>query len=281
MTNKSLHNTRALPDNLDDVQAALKPLVDDPSRTVLFLDLDGTLVPIMPNPEDVAVPPAVGRLLRELAHRYLAVTVVSGRQATEAMRVAGNSELIYVGNHGLETLLPGHAAVVCDEAQPYVKDIRNLIQYCDSLPVLADMGIAVEDKMATAAIHYRRAADPGHALAFIREKILPRVEELGLEAREGRMVIDVRPPVAVDKGVAVGRLMDRLNASQALYAGDDTTDVDALKELRRRRRKKQLVVGIGVISEEMPGGLPRYADLLVERTSGVETVLQILAGEEL
>lgn len=280
MAGKSLHNTRALPNTLDEIQEALQPLIDEPGATIIFLDLDGTIVPIMHRPEDVVLAPAMGRLIRTLAHKYLAVAIVSGRPATEAKRIAGNSEIAIIGNHGFETLLPGHASMVCDEAQPHVPDVRELVKYLKSLLPAVDLGITVDDKTATASIHYRRSGDPERALDFIRGKIYPLIEKLGLEAREGRMVVDVRPPVAIDKGVAVGRLMDRLNATKALYAGDDTTDVDALKELRRRRKKQVVVVGIGVISAEMPSELPRYSDLMVERVSGVETVLQILAGEE-
>lgn len=257
----------------------MQPLIDEPGATIIFLDLDGTIVPIIHRPEDVVLAPAMGRLIRTLAHKYLAVAIVSGRPATEAKRIAGNSEIAIIGNHGFETLLPGHASMVCDEAQPHVPDVRELVKYLKSLLPAVNLGITVDDKTATASIHYRRSGDPEKALDFIRGKIYPLIEKLGLEAREGRMVVDVRPPVAIDKGVAIGRLMDRLNATRALYAGDDTTDVDALKELRRRR-KKQVVVGIGVISDEMPSELLRYSDLMVERVSGVETVLQILAGEE-
>ena len=105
---------------------------------------------------------------------------------------------------------------------------------------------------------------------------------MGLAVFEGRKVTEVRPPAPVNKGVAVGELLDRLSCRQAIYIGDDTTDVDALKELRKRsRRKNSIMVGVGVISSEMPSELPKSADLLVERTSGVEQVLQMLAGEEL
>lgn len=278
---KSLHSTRTMPNTLEELQETLKPLVARPGETVLFLDLDGTLAPIMPQPREVVVPPGTGRLIRKLAHQYLAVAVVSGRPATEAKRITGNSELTYIGNHGFETMLPGHAVVVCDEAQPYISRVRELLKHCRSFMAPMNLGILLEDKTATMSIHYRLASDPGEALKFIRKNIFPRIEELGLSAGEGRMVIDVKPPVAVNKGVAIGRLMDRLGAAQALYAGDDTTDIDALKELRQRRRKKQAVVGVGVISDEMPRNLSKYADLMVERMSGVEMVLQILAGEEL
>lgn len=282
MARKSLKEKRPAASSLDEIQEKLQPLVDDPSGTAIFLDLDGTIAPIMPKPDEVSVPPEISRLVRRLAYRYLAVTVVSGRPATGAKRITGNSDLAYIGNHGFETMLPGHAVVVCDEAQPYVSKVRDLVEYARSLPDLVDSGIWLEDKTATMSFHYRRAPDPDKALALIKKIFYPKIKDLGLVAGEGRKVVEVKPPVAIDKGVAVGRLMDRLGVRKALYAGDDSTDIDALKELRKRKRRKDTtLVGIGVISDEMPPDLPRFADLLVERISGMELVLRILAGEEL
>lgn len=267
---------------LDEILEKLETVTVNQAAAAIFLDLDGTLAPIMPRPDEVVVLPAISRLVRQLAYRYLAVTIVSGRPATEARRITGNPELIYIGNHGFETMLPGHAVVVCDEAQPHIPAIRELLEFSRSRDDMTEAGVLIEDKSATISLHYRRAADPEAARRYIEKKILPKAEKLGLAASYGRMVIEIKPPVNVSKGVAVGALLDRLDCRTAVYIGDDTTDIDALKELRRRRRRKNTtMVGIGVISEEIPRDLPKYADLLVERVSGVELVLQILAGEEL
>ena len=281
MTGKSLHTNKSASSELEEIQDALAPLAATPQSTAIFLDLDGTLAPIVTRPEAVAVPAPIGRLVRKLSHMYLAVTVVSGRPATEAKRIVSISELAYIGNHGFETMLPGRTVVVSEEAQPYLPRIHELVDFCRSMEETTEAGIWIEDKMSTMSLHYRRAADPEAARRFIEENIMPRVKQLELRPSQGRMVIEVKPPVDVNKGVSVGRLLDQLEARQAVYMGDDTTDIDALKEIRkRRRRKNMLMVGIGVISEEMPPGLPRYSDLMVKRRSGVEMVLQFLAGEE-
>jgi len=282
MTDKSLHKKRPAPNSLDEIQEALAPLSADPGASAIFLDLDGTLAPIMPRPNEVTVPQEISRLIRKIAHDYLAVTVVSGRPATGAKRIVGNAELAYIGNHGFETMLPGHAVVVCEEAQDYIPKIRDLVEYCRKDEELVEMGIWLEDKTATMSFHFRRSSDPDQSAAYIHEKFFPRIEELGLAVSEGRKVIEVRPPVPINKGVAVGLLLDRLECRQAIYIGDDTTDVDALKELRKRkRRKNSVMVSVGVISSEMPPELTKYSDLLVDRISGVEVALQLLAGEEL
>jgi len=282
MTGNSLHKKHLKPNSLDEIQEMLAPLLDDRGATAIFLDLDGTLAPIMPRPDDVSVPPDTSRLIRALAHVYLAVTVVSGRPATGAKRIVGNAELAYIGNHGFETMLPGHAVVVCEEAQPFLPKIRELIEYCRKFEDMSELGIWLEDKTATMSFHFRRSREPEQAMEYIQKNFQPRIEKLGLTTSAGRKVIEVRPPVPVNKGVAVGQLLDRLSCKKAVYIGDDTTDVDALKELRKRKRRKEnVMVGVGVISDEMPAELPRNADLLVARISGVEQVLQLLAGEEL
>lgn len=272
MQNKQLSTT-------EELQQRLEPLVSAPGETAIFLDLDGTLAPIVDRPSDVAVPAAVAKLIRRLSKRYLAVVIVSGRQATEARRIVGIEELAYVGNHGFELMLPGHAVVVSAAAQPHVPAIRQVLKAAYELAGTDDSGVFVEDKTATLSLHYRLAPDPEAAHRLIDENIVPLAKELGLKVNEGRKVVEIKPPEKVDKGTAVGDLIDRLQARQALYAGDDTTDIDALRELRRRGGK-QSMVGIGVASREMPATLSRHADLLIGSRGGVEEMLRLLAGEE-
>lgn len=264
----------------EELHERLQPLLADPRETVLFFDLDGTLAPIVPRPGDVAVPREVVKLVRRLAQRYLAVVIVSGRQSTEARRIVGLDELAYVGNHGYELMLPGRPVLMSPEAQSHIAFIRDLVKFCRGLDEIDEVGVSIEDKTATMSLHYRRAPDREAALSFIKQKIVPAARDMGLRVNEGRMVVEIKPPERVNKGVAVRQLIDRLEAKQALYAGDDTTDIDALKEMRRRRKKGQLMVGVGVVSGEMPSGLPRHADLLVSATGGVEDLLRLLNGEE-
>ncbi len=276
-----MHKSIPPASSLEEIQEALAPLLDQPASSAILLDLDGTLAPIVARPEDVQVPPAINRLIRRLTHKYMAVAIVSGRAANAAKRIIGNAEIAYIGNHGFETLLPGHATVVCEEAQPYISSIKELVEK-SSFDSLAEAGVWLEDKTATVSYHFRRARDPDEALRFIRETVVPVAEKLGLEVSDGRMVVEIKPPVEINKGVSIGRLLDRLEVDRAIYVGDDTTDIDALKELRKRRRKKgRVMIGVGVISKEMPDQLVKYCDLMVARVSGVESLLQILAGEEL
>ena len=91
MSHKSLQKKLPDPSPLDEIQQELEPLVTEPGKAAVLLDLDGTLAPIVPRPEDVTVPPQVLRLIRALTHSYLVVAIVSGRSANAARRIVGNA----------------------------------------------------------------------------------------------------------------------------------------------------------------------------------------------
>ena len=91
-------------------RALLEPLRDNPSRTAILTDVDGTLAPIAARAEDAAVPAAAREALARLSERYGLVGCVSGRRAEEARRLVGLDGIAYAGNHGLELLLPGDEA---------------------------------------------------------------------------------------------------------------------------------------------------------------------------
>jgi trehalose 6-phosphate phosphatase len=93
----------------DAIAAALRPLTQDPQRSAVFSDIDGTLAPIVPGPEDARVSTRVSRVIGELARSYACVACVSGRSAGEARRLVGHPERVYAGPHGVELLDPGEA----------------------------------------------------------------------------------------------------------------------------------------------------------------------------
>ena len=97
-------------------------------------------------------------------------------------------------------------------------------------------------------------------------------DRLGLGPRWGRTVLEVRPPVAADKGTAVTALVARAGVERALYAGDDTTDVDAFRGLDGL----EVAVRVAVDSGEAPPALLAAADLVVEGTDGVLALLRAL-----
>jgi trehalose 6-phosphate phosphatase len=233
---------------------AIALLAREPERAAVILDVDGTLAPIVPRPEDAAVPGETRAELERLAGRYRLLAFVSGRTGEDARRIVGVLGAAYVGTHGLE-LEP--------EAEHWREPLRELASA--SWP----WG-EVEDKGLTVSFHYRNAADQDAAVARADE-IAVLAAELGLRPRFGRKVLEIRPPVDADKGTAVRALVREAGVRRALFAGDDTTDLDAFRGLREAGL--ELAVCVAVASAEGPPELQEQADLVV---GGTEELLELL-----
>jgi trehalose 6-phosphate phosphatase len=229
----------------------LARLAEDPTRAALFLDVDGVLAPIVPRPEDARVPDDTREELRRLNERYALVACISGRAGADAQRVVGIPDLVYVGNHGLE---------LDDEAVGWGERLQQF---------LADIAWpATENKQLTASLHYRGSQDEAAARAAL-EDVKARAEREGFVARFGRKVLEVLPPLDVHKGTAVRQLLAERNLRRALYAGDDTTDLDGFRALDGL----DVSVRIAVASEEGPAGLRDAADLTA---AGPQELLAVL-----
>ena len=225
-------------------------LASAPRRAALFLDIDGVLAPIVPRPEDARVPWEVRAELARLAGRYALVACVTGRVGEEARRIVAVDGVEVVGEHGLE-LVP--------EAEEWVEP---LAQFADAAPWPA------ERKRLTLAFHWRTAPDEEEALAVLRP-LADHATAEGFRPRWGRKVLEVRPPLDADKGTAVRALLGRDDLRRALYAGDDTTDLDAFRALEGL----ELAVRVAVASREGPPELREAADVVVD---GPEELLALL-----
>jgi trehalose 6-phosphate phosphatase len=219
----------------------LARLAEEPGRAAILLDVDGTLAPIVPRPEQAKVPPETGAELERLATRYALVACVSGRTGEDAERVVGVDGLTYVGLHGLE---------LEDEAERYRAAIHRFAETVDW---------RVEDKGLAVSFHYRGAADEDAARGRL-ERVAERARDAGFRARFGRKVLEILPPVEADKGTAVRHLLRRANVGRALYAGDDRTDLDAFAALAHL----EVGVRVAITSEEGPPELREAADVMVD-----------------
>jgi trehalose 6-phosphate phosphatase len=235
--------------------APLVPLVEAPERSALLFDVDGVLAPIVPRPELAVVPEETKAELRRLAGRYTLVACVSGRAGEEARRLVGVEGIGYVGNHGLE-LHPD-----ASEAAARVAAFRDSVAW------------PVEDKHLSLSLHYREAPDEEAARAEL-ELIARRARDAGLVPRWGRKVLEIRPPLDADKGTAVRSLLARSRANRALYAGDDTTDLDAFAALEAAGLEH--AVRIAVASDEGPAALREAADLVVETPVELLDLIRLL-----
>ena len=231
----------------------LQRLAAEPGRAAVLLDVDGTLAPVVERPEDARVPEGTRRELARLAARYALVACVSGRPGTDVERLVDVPGVAVVGEHGLE---------LAPDAAGWAERISSFA---------AGVDWPAERKPLSVSFHFRRADDEAAARAYLtRVEAAARAENL--VPRWGRMVLEVRPPVEADKGTAVAALVGRAGVRRALYAGDDTTDVDAFAALDGL----DLGVKVAVGSAEAPPALVAVADLVVEGTDGMLELLRKL-----
>jgi trehalose 6-phosphate phosphatase len=135
--------------------------------------------------------------------------------------------------------------------------------------------VRIEDKGPIVAFHWRGVPDEDAARTRI-EGIAQEAEVEGFVTHWGRKVLEVRPPVPVDKGQAVDELVRRTAIRAALFAGDDATDLDAFEALDRSEALDARVK-VGVASDEGPSAIVERADLVVDGTDGMLVVLESLA----
>jgi trehalose 6-phosphate phosphatase len=256
---------------------ALEPIRSKPGGAAVLLDIDGTLAPIVRHAVDAHVPEATRSLLIEIAKRYGLVGCVSGRRAATARQIVAIGTIAYVGNHGGELLRPGR---IRPEVDPDVAAWTARVRDFAARAYTAEhqrIRVRSEDKGAIAAFHWRGAPDEEAAAAAVR-KISQLAQEEGLAVHWGRKVLEVRPPVTLDKGTGIAALLHDSAVSAALYVGDDTTDIDAFRGLRRLVDSGELgsAVCVAVSSDEAPPELALEADLTVEGTDGVRELLEAL-----
>jgi trehalose 6-phosphate phosphatase len=255
----------------------LSALIDDPAHSAILLDVDGTLAPIVRHADDAMVPAATRSLLSAIAKRYALVACVSGRRATDARRIVSIGSIAYIGNHGGEILPPSGTEVRVDpELRAWTRRIQEFARAVDT-PELRRLRVRMEDKGSITAFHWRGAPDETAAEMAVRA-IATEAETEGFQTHWGRKVLEVRPPVHVDKGIGVRNLLTDADVAHAMYAGDDATDLDAFRALADlvAEGRLQTAVRVGVRSDEGPAEIEREADVLVDGPGGVHRLLESL-----
>jgi trehalose 6-phosphate phosphatase len=261
---------------------ALAPLRQNAERTAIMLDIDGTLAPIVDHAADAHVPESTRQLLIAVARIYGLVACISGRRASQARAMVSIGSINYVGSHGVELLRSGWTEAVLDpEVADWVRRIHDFGRESDT----ADgrkRRVRLEDKGPIVAFHWRGAPDEDAAKAAV-DAIAERAQAAGLRTHWGRKVLEVRPPVKIDKGAGVIRLLNEVgpNIESALYVGDDTTDLDAFRALSDLVGEGRLTraLRVGVKSDEGPSQITSEADVVVDGPDGVRELLKLLSGE--
>lgn len=258
----------------------LAPMREEPARSAVLLDVDGTLAPITTHASETAVPEATRAAVAAVVARFGLVACVTGRRTADARALVGVEGLHYVGGHGVEILRAGEET---PEVRPEIAAWEPRVRAFAEASIAngtgsAAAGLRLEDKGPIQALHWRGADDEAASEA-VAEEIGVRAEAEGLVLHRGRMVLELRPPVPFDKGAAVRWLLGDRPLRAALYAGDDRTDVDAFDGLRALRDEGVLgaAVCVAVADVGVSATVADAADLTVDGTDGVRVLLEELA----
>lgn len=257
-------------EELRDVEP-LRPLLEH-RPLALLSDIDGTLAPIVPHPEDAAVTARAREALRALIGRGVKVALVTGRPLDVARRMVGIEEAYYAANHGLDMWIEGREETP-EAVRPYVAWARELLREVGTVDW---PGVVVEDKGAIVAYHYRRSEDEAGALAAIKAAVGRSEAARHFRVQEGRKVYELRPPLEINKGTAARLLVGRMGARAVLAMGDDITDVHMFEVVRALPVPS---VVVGVWNEESPE-VAAGTEYFVRGVEGVEWLLGEMVKSE-
>lgn len=243
----------------------------------LVFDIDGTLSPIVSTPDEARLYPGVADLLEQARdHAGVHVAIMTGRGIEDGAAIVGIEGLTYIGTHGLEWsdgLSSLHPVQLAPGALDYVEPGKYLLdlveQHLFDLP-----GVVVQHKHVGGSLHYRLSPHPEET----RHKLLAMLEEparqLHMSLSEGKLVVEVRPPLAIDKGTALRRFAERFAVQSLVFAGDDRTDLDAVLEIARLRRAGLSALAVVVRHHDTLPDLLSHADIVVEGVPGMTDLLR-------
>lgn len=236
--------------------AALSSLLR--ANTLFAFDFDGTLAPLVDQPDEAVLPPARIRLLRDIA-RKAPVAILSGRSAKDVAARLGFTPGAVIGSHGADDLAEPEQGAL---AQAALAVVRQALAVAHTS--LRAAGVSVEDKAQSIALHYRLAADPDLARQTIGEVLA--ASAAGLHVFGGKCVVNIAPANAPDKGDALRKLAARFAVQTVLYAGDDLNDEPAFASAEPH----WLTVKIGA-------GSPTAARYFVRSLDELDPVLRVIA----
>jgi trehalose 6-phosphate phosphatase len=246
-------------------------------QVALCLDFDGTLSPIVADPEAARPLEGVVELLGPLAARYAAVALISGRPADYLATHAGAPGVRYLGLYGLQEIRDGQVRgdPRLEAARPGVEAAHQDLR---EHPAVRDSGAWLEDKRYAVAVHTRRVADPERWATPIDQAAREIAARHGLEVILGKLVWELRPAVPSDKGDAVRKVVASCGARSVLVAGDDLGDLAAFAAAAQLAAEGREAVRVAVRSAEAPEHLCAQADLVVDGPPGLWELLERLAA---
>jgi len=239
----------------DELRAVLAPLLARPASTAVLTDFDGTLSPIVRDPSEARPLDGSAEVMAELARSFAVVAVISGRPVSYleehlALPVPTDPEhrVRLVGLYGLERSWGDGRITVEPEA--------------------AAWGVVVADAVAV-TVHWRGAP---RSEGWVNTAVGAEAERSGLRAHPGRMSVELRPPLEVDKGSVVRGLA--ASCSAACYFGDDLGDLPAFETLADMGREGMSTLSIAAVDDESDPSVAAAADVVV---AGPRRALAVLA----
>jgi trehalose 6-phosphate phosphatase len=246
----------------------------------LLFDIDGTLSPIVPTPDEARLYPGVAELLHQ-AQKYAHVGIITGRAVRKGAQLVNVDGITYIGTHGMEWCdghPDQHSVELMPQALPYVEPGRALLDMAER--ELADLpGIIVEHKSVGGSIHYRRTPDPEQARMRILATLAEPVKHAQMRIGEGKRVIEILAPLKVNKGQALRRFTEQFKLSGIIFAGDDRTDLDGVLEVRKLRQEGVAAHAIVVQHLDTLPALLEHADTLVQEVEGMVQQLKEMVNQ--
>ncbi|MCP9962467.1 trehalose-phosphatase [Streptomyces somaliensis] len=259
---------------------ALAAILAHPSAATVAVDFDGTLAPIVADPERARAHPGAVPALAALAPRVASVAVITGRPAGVAVRyggfagVPGLDRLVVLGHYGAERWDAATGEVRAAPEHPGLAPARaelpGVLERAGAGP-----GTWIEEKGRAFAVHTRRAADPQGSFDALTGPLADLAARHGLVVEPGRMVLELRPPGA-DKGRALLEHVRETGAQAVVYAGDDLGDLPAFAAVEELRAAG--VPGLLVCSgSDEVRALAARADLVLDGPAEVVAFFAALA----
>lgn len=269
-----------------DAEDRYRAVVARAARTVVGLDFDGTLAPIVDDPERAHIHPGAAEVLADLAPSVAAIAVVTGRPARQVLALGGLEEvgdalaargtsLHVLGQYGNERWSSSQRRIVSPRPPAGLASFERELPR--TLRLLDAVDAFVEDKGLAVAVHTRRMDDPDAAFARLLEPVRDLAEENGLIVEPGRNVIEVRS-AGMHKGMAVRRLVEETAAEGFVFAGDDLGDIEAFEALGALAADGLATLRVASASEE-ENALVELADVVVKGPDGVLEFLARLAAD--
>lgn len=240
----------------------------------LVFDIDGTLSPIAPTPDQAQLYPGVASLLVQ-ARDHAHVAIMTGRAIDNGAAMVDVEDLTYIGSHGLEWSdgLPSKNPVhIVPEALAYVKPGNILLDLAEQ-KLIKFPEIIVERKRIGGAIHYRLCPEPNQARQAIVALLEEPAHRMNMSLSEGKCVIEIKPSLRVNKGQALRQFVQRFKLHSVVFAGDDRTDLDAIMEIAQLRLNDIAAYSIAVQHVDSLHELLANADRAVKEVEGMFELL--------